>query len=161
MGSASTALTCYRTTVSGAWIDYNGHMNDSAFARIFSEAGDALLEWLGAGAKARADHSYTIFTLETHIQYLSQAYEAQSLLVDVQLVDHDAKRLHVLMTLRDADEGTILAVGESMLMGMDSTTERPASFPPVIRERVGDLHRLHGCTEWPMNAGRAIGIRRR
>ncbi len=160
MSTAPTALTCYRTTVRHEWVDYNGHMNDAAFAGVFSEATDALLEWLGLGAGSRAEHSYTVFTLETHIRYLAQAYEAQPLAVDARLVDHDAKRLHVLMTLREANEGTALATGELMLMGIDTTTERPAPFPDAIAERVDELRRLHGYDDWPEDAGRAIGIRR-
>lgn len=160
MSASPAALTCYRTTVRPEWVDYNGHMNDAAFAGVFSEATDALLEWLGLGADSRAEYGYTAFTLETHIRYLAQAYEGQPLLVDVRLVDHDAKRLHVLMTLREATEGTALATGEIMLMGIDTTTERPAPFPDAIAARVGELYREHGYDEWPADAGRAIGIRR-
>lgn len=161
MGTSPTSLTCYRTTVRHEWVDYNGHMNDAAFAGIFSEATDALLGWLGLGAESRAEHAYTVFTLETHIRYLAQAYEAQPLAVDVRLVDHDAKRLHVLMTLRETNEDTALATGELMLMGVDTTSERSAPFPDAIAERVGELYRDHGYDEWPADAGRAIGIRRR
>lgn len=160
MSDAPTALTCYRTIVRHEWVDYNGHMNDAAFAGVFSEATDALLEWLGLGAPARAEHGYTVFTLETHIRYLAQAYEGQPLAVEVRLVDHDAKRLHVMMTLREATEGTALATGELMLMGIDTTTERPAPFPDQIGAKVDDLYRAHGYDEWPADAGRAIGIRR-
>jgi acyl-CoA thioester hydrolase len=160
MSDARTALTCYRTTVRHEWVDYNGHMNDAAYAGVFSEATDALLDWLGLGERGRAEHGYTVFTLETHIRYLAQAYEAQPLSVDVGLVDHDAKRLHVMMTLREATEGTALATGELMLMGIDTTTERPAAFPDAIATRVKELYRAHGYDEWPADAGRAIGIRR-
>lgn len=160
MSVTQTALTCYQTTVRHEWVDYNGHMNDAAFAGVFSEATDALLEWLGLGASGRAELGYTAFTLETHIRYLAQAYEAQALAVEVRLVDHDAKRLHVLMTLREGDEGTALATGELMLMGIDTTTERPAPFPDAVAERVGMLHQQHGYDDWPADAGRAIGIRR-
>lgn len=160
MSTSPTALTCYRTTVRHEWVDYNGHMNDAAFAGVFSEATDALLEWLGLGAPSREEHGYTVFTLETHIRYLAQAYEAQPLAVEVRLVDHDAKRLHVLMTLREVNEGTALATGELMLMGIDTTTERPAPFPDAVAGRVDELSRAHGYDEWPTDAGRAIGIRR-
>ena len=160
MSASRTALTCYRTTVRHDWVDYNGHMNDAAFAGVFSEATDALLEWLGLGAPARTELGYTVFTLETHIRYLAQAYETQSLAVDVRLVDHDAKRLHVLMTLREASANTALATGELMLMGIDTTSERPAPFPDAVAERVDELYRAHGYEEWPADAGRAIGIRR-
>lgn len=160
MSTASTALTCYRTTVHPEWVDYNGHMNDAAFAGVFSEATDALIDWLGLGAESRVEHAYTVFTLETHIRYLAQAYEAQPLAVDVRLVDHDAKRLHVLMTLREANDDTALATGELMLMGIDTTVERPAPFPDAVAERVSELHRCYGHDEWPADAGRGIGIRR-
>lgn len=160
MSAAPTALTCYRTTVRHEWVDYNGHMNDAAFAGVFSEAIDALMDWLGIDADFRAENAWTVFTLEMHIRYLAQAYEAQPLAVEVRLVDHDAKRLHVLMTLREVTGGTALATGELMLMGIDTTSERPAPFPDAIAERVDSLRQWHGYEEWPTDAGRAIGIRR-
>jgi len=155
-------LTCVETTVRPEWVDYNGHMNDAAYAQVFSQGIDALMnEWLGIDATFREEQHYTLFTLEMHIRYLQEAHEGQALAVDVRVVDHDAKRLHLLMALRRTDGDATLATGEVMLMGMDSAAGRPGPFPPSIAERVEALWQRHGYTEWPEEAGRSIGIRRK
>jgi acyl-CoA thioester hydrolase len=38
----------YETRVSSEWVDYNGHMNDAAYAKVFSLAVDTsliILSW--------------------------------------------------------------------------------------------------------------------
>jgi len=154
-------LTCLETSVRPDWVDYNDHMNDSAYGVVFGEAIDVVIEWLGLDATARAEHGYTLFTLETHIRYLREARAGQGLAVDAALVDADAKRLHVLLALRDATTSDELATSEYMLMGMDTAAGRPAPFPAPIAAGVERLRRDHGCPEWPSEAGRAIGIRRK
>jgi acyl-CoA thioester hydrolase len=154
-------LTCLETRVRPEWVDYNEHMNDAAYGLVFGEAIGGLIDWLGLDAGARAEHGYTMFTLETHIRYLREAHEGQALVVDAALVEHDPKRLHLLLALRDAATHDELATSEYMLMGMDTAAGRPAPFPAPIAAGVERLRRDHGCPEWPAEAGRAIGIRRK
>ncbi len=160
--SASVARTAYEDTVRPEWVDYNGHMNDSAYAVVFSQAIDALMEWLGIDESFREQHHYTLFTLETHIRYLHEAHEGMPLAVDIELLDHDAKRLHIFQTMRGgADGATTLATCEAMLMGIDQAAGRAAGLPQSIAERVTAFAARHGAPEWPDGAGRCMGIRRR
>lgn len=160
MGTAA-ARTAYQDTVRPEWVDYNGHMNDSAYAVVFSQAIDALMDWLGLDAALREGHDYTLFTLETHIRYLNEAHEGTPLAVDIELIDHDAKRLHIFQTMRGgADGATTLATCEAMLMGIDQGAGRAGAFPQPIAERVEAFAARHGAPEWPEGAGRSIGIRR-
>jgi acyl-CoA thioester hydrolase len=152
-------LTCLETAVQPEWVDYNGHMNDAAYARVLSTATDALLTRLGVDADRRAREGYAVYTLETHIRYLQEVHEAQPLTVAACLVDHDAKRLHVLLTLH-GPAATAAATGELMLMGMDTAAGRPAPFPESVARAVDALWASHGCAQPPAEAGRAIGIRR-
>ena len=38
------ALPVLETTVVSDWVDYNGHMNDAAYALVFSRSGDRWME---------------------------------------------------------------------------------------------------------------------
>lgn len=159
--SSATALTCLETAVRAEWVDYNGHMNDGAYAVVFSHATDALMDRLGIDATFREHYRYTLYTLETHIRYLCEAHEGDRLVVDARLLDHDAKRLHMFYTMRHPDAEAALSTCEIMLMGMDRETGRPAPFPQPIADRLADLWQAHGCTTPPEGAGRSIGIPRR
>ncbi|WP_110685440.1 thioesterase family protein [Salinicola aestuarinus] len=145
------------TRVEDAWVDYNGHMNDAEYARVFSLAVEALMDAIGLDEAGRAEQGYTLYTLETHLCYRQQAYRGERLGVEFVLLDVDAKRLHTFFTLRNAD-GELLATSEQMLMGIDVTRERPAPFPASVASAIERQPRAGG--EWPSAAGRRIGIRR-
>ncbi|MFG6666881.1 thioesterase family protein [Halomonas sp. HNIBRBA4712] len=145
------------TRVASEWVDYNGHMNDAEYARVFSLAVDELMVRIGLDGEGRTRHGYTLYTLETHLCYRREAHEGQSLSVNVTLLNRDAKRLHAFFELLD-EAHTVLATSEQMLMGIDVASARPAPFPAPVLEGVT---RLPACDEnaWPALAGRTIGIR--
>ncbi len=105
MKEASTAPAAQRiltTAVAAEWVDYNGHMNDAAYALVFSQAVDALMATIGLDDAGRERHAYTLYTLETHLCYRREAYRDQPLTVEVVLIDRDAKRLHAFFSMLDA-----------------------------------------------------------
>ena len=146
------------TRVAPEWVDYNGHMNDAEYARVFSLGVEVLMDRVGLDEAGRRHHDYTLFTLETHLCYRREAHEGQPLEVDVTLLDRDAKRLHVFFEMRDTD-GNLLATSEQMLMGM--TTEagdtRPATFPETMDQAIAELPTAV-VDAWPKLAGRRIGL---
>lgn len=146
------------TRVAPAWVDYNGHMNDAEYARVFSLALEALMNNIGLDEAGREQHAYTIFTLETHVCYRREAYENQPLAIDITVLDRDTKRLHVFMEMHD-QHGQRLATSEQMLMGIATVSGRPAPFPTAITQSIERLP--HARTDnWPALAGRRIGLRR-
>ncbi|MDX5433630.1 MAG: thioesterase family protein [Halomonas sp.] len=147
------------TRVPPEWVDYNGHMNDAEYARVFSLAVDTLMERTGLDAEGRERLAYTLFTLETHLCYRREAHQGQALAVEVLLLDRDAKRLHVFFTMSD-EAGETLATSEQMLMGIDTSSHRPAPFPPTVVKAIDALPTVAE-KEWPEAAGRRIGIPRR
>ena len=151
-------MVILKSRVAPEWVDYNGHMNDAEYARVFSLALEALMERIGLDAAGRARHGVTIYTLETHLCYRREAHEGQPLRVALTLLDRDAKRLHVFLELHD-EEDNLLATSEQMLMGMGQESGRPAPFPPEVEAAIATLP--HAAPEaWPALAGRTIGIRR-
>ena len=151
-------MVILESRVASNWVDYNGHMNDAEYARVFSLAVEALMEHIGLDNAGRARHGYTLYTLETHLCYRREAHEGQPLSVELTLLDRDTKRLHVFFKLHD-EEGNLLATSEQMLMGMDSNSGRPAPFPVPVETAVAGLT-LTSPPAWPELAGRTIAIRR-
>ncbi|SEN38111.1 acyl-CoA thioester hydrolase [Mesobacillus persicus] len=149
----------YQDEVRGEWVDYNGHMNDAAYANVFSLAVDSFMDYIGLDENAREKYAYTIFTLETHIVYLQEAHKGEPLSVTVQLLDVDAKRLHVFFTMKNKAEN-VIATSEQMLMGMDSAQGKSAPFPGEIAPKIEEIWNAHQQLETPKLAGRKIGIKR-
>lgn len=162
MKEASTAPAAQRiltTAVAAEWVDYNGHMNDAAYALVFSQAVDALMATIGLDDAGRERHAYTLYTLETHLCYRREAYRDQPLTVEVVLIDRDAKRLHAFFSMLDA-KGECLATSEQMLMGIATDSARPGPFPEPVAAHIVGLP-LCGDEDRPVLAGRRIAIPRR
>lgn len=155
----SEATFSYTDYVRAEWVDYNGHMNDAEYARVFSLSVDKFMEYIGLDAAGREQHNYTIFTLETHLCYLKEANQNEELQVTAQLLDADEKRLHIFFTLENGD-GDLVATSEQMLMGMDITEGRPAAFPTPVQAVINGLWKEDKNKETPKQVGKTIGIRR-
>ncbi|TFH87433.1 hypothetical protein EQG41_04910 [Billgrantia azerbaijanica] len=151
-------MALLETRVAPEWVDYNGHMNDAEYARVFSLGVEALMDRIGLDEAGRHRHGYTVFTLETHLCYRREAHQGQRLAVEVTLLDRDAKRLHVFFAMHDKD-GTLLATSEQMLMGIDNEAGRPAPFPADVGAAIAVLPSA-AADAWPAQAGRTIGIHR-
>ncbi|NNC22688.1 hypothetical protein HKX42_02390 [Salinisphaera sp. USBA-960] len=147
------------TRVAPAWVDYNGHMNDAEYARVFSMAVEAFADAIGLDESGRREHQVTLFTLETHLCYLAQAREDEALTTSIEILDRDAKRLHVFFRLKNSAD-QLIATSEQMLMAMALSSERPTALPETVDWAVDRLGPLDP-DNWPDQAGRHVGIRRR
>jgi acyl-CoA thioester hydrolase len=93
-----STLPVLETTVVSDWVDYNGHMNDAAYAIVFSRSVDALMDRVGLDAAARRRSGQSLFTLKMMLHYFKEAKEGDALAVSCQLLEHDDKRMRVCST---------------------------------------------------------------
>ncbi|MDQ0427980.1 acyl-CoA thioester hydrolase [Planomicrobium stackebrandtii] len=147
----------HKERVVSEWVDYNGHMNDAAYAKVFSQAADSFIDSLGLDETARSRCNYTIFTLETHLCYLKEVHEHEKLSIEFKLLDSDAKRLHTFLSMTNSAE-ELVATSEQMWMGMDTAKGKPAPFPQAVGETIEALSVLHKELPMPKQAGRRIGF---
>ncbi|MEP3113604.1 thioesterase family protein [Nisaea sp.] len=147
-------------TVQPEWVDYNGHMNVGYYVVAFDKATDALLDHLGIGASYRQECDASVFVLEAHLTYDREVMLGDGLRFSTQILDHDAKRMHVFHRMYHADEGYLAATNELMIMHIDLKTRRSAPFSKMVLGRLQDLKRDHDALPKPDAAGRVIAIRR-
>lgn len=152
-------LRLYERTVPTEWVDYNGHTNDSRYMQLSSEAGDRFLRFIGMDAAYLAS-GRSFFTVESHINYLAQSRAGDQLYVTVQLVSHDAKRLRLFTAMHRADDDSLVATAEHMMLHVDTTTDRAAPADPAILAMLAAIAEHHDRLPSPPNAGRAIGAPR-
>lgn len=154
-------LHLLRVAVQPEWIDYNEHMNVGYYVVAFDRASDELIDLVGMHAAYREATGCTVFVLETHVNFLRELRLGDEVDIDVQLIDHDEKRIHYFMRmLRPGDDGPA-ATTEIMLMHMDRASGRSAPMPQDVRERVEALARGHRELPLPEQVGRRIGIPRK
>jgi carnitine 3-dehydrogenase len=141
------------------WVDYNGHAHESSYLRLFGDASDELYRYLGIDDDYLAA-SGSYFTVETHLSHLREATAGERVVVATQLLDHDAKRLHVFHTLHRVDDDEPLATAEQMMLHVAAATHRAGPARADVLARVERIAAAHALLPRPERAGRAIGMGR-
>jgi carnitine 3-dehydrogenase len=150
-------LHLLRREIPPAWMDYNGHMTESRYLELFSDATDALFPVVGVDDAYRASgHSY--YTVETHLSHLRQLFAGDRVHVTTQLLGADEKRLHVFHVLRRDGAPDPVATAEHMLLHVDSRAGRATPVRDDVGARVAALVESHAQLPRPERAGRAIAL---
>ncbi|REE22362.1 acyl-CoA thioester hydrolase [Paraburkholderia sp. BL27I4N3] len=152
------ALPDYRDTVRADWVDYNGHLRDAFYMLIFSFATDSLIDLIGLPDAVRKERRRSIYTLEAHINYLHEIKEGAQVRVDMRVLGHDARRLHLYLEMFSGDGGEPVAAGEQMLLHVDTGGPRAAAFDPDVAARVQALADAHAALPPAAFVGRVIGL---
>ncbi|MFG1301595.1 thioesterase family protein [Xanthobacter sp. V3C-3] len=158
-GATGSGLAILAERVRPEWVDYNGHMGDFAYGILFSDAATAYMERLGLDADYRATQEATLYTLDSRIGYLRECHEGTALSVELVVLAADAKRMHILMRLRDGD-GAELALCEQVLMHVSraSGVPRSAPFPDHAQARLQADAAAHAALPRPDWLERRIGL---
>lgn len=154
-------LDVYRAPVEAAWIDYNGHMNVAYYVLMFDRATDVLFDRLGLGAVYRQRTNHTLFVLEAHVTYEREVKEGDMLRIATQLIDADAKRLHLFHTMHHEAAGYRAATNELLALHVDLAGPTARPFAAAERAAIDAMLDEHRRLERPARLGRAIGIRRK
>jgi len=155
----SQPLRLHEARILAEWVDYNGHAHESRYLQLFGDASDELYRYLGIDDEyLAAAGSY--FTVETHLSHLREATAGERVVVATQLLDHDAKRLHVFHTLHRVDDDEPLATAEQMMLHVATAARRAAPARADVLERVERIAAAHALLPRPGRAGRAVGMAR-
>jgi carnitine 3-dehydrogenase len=141
------------------WVDYNGHANDSRYLELSSNGVDAFMRFVGVDAAYLASgRSY--FTVESHLTYVEQCRAGDRVHVDLALLDHDPKRMHVFTWIR-LDTGTgdevLLGTAEHLLLHVDTAAGKASPADPAVLVALERVAGAHGSIERPAATGRHVG----
>lgn len=131
-----------RLQVPEAWIDYNGHMSDWAYAAAHAQANEAFLAALGLSAGYQAATGHTTYTLETRLRFLHEVGRGATLVGRSVLTRADDKRLWVSSQLLTAD-GTTAARADSVYLHVDQAARKAALFSSTQLELLGEVLAAH------------------
>ena len=140
------------------WIDYNGHMTESRYLQVFGDASDALFVRLGADAAYRAT-GHSFFTVETHLTHQLELNVNEALYVTTQILEFDARRLHIFHRMHRAHDGALVATAEHMQLHVDSNARRTVPMGSKVRAQVERLAAAHATLPPPRERGRSIGLK--
>jgi len=138
------------------WIDYNGHLNVAYYNVLFDRAVDELYELLGLGPSYLERTRHSTMVVEAHVRYLREVHQSDPVRVTAQLLDFDAKRIHLYEELRHASEGWLSATSENMTLSVDMTSKKVAPFHGSVQQALGRMKAAHAGLPRPDAAGRGV-----
>ena len=149
-------LELYRSQVEPDWVDYNGHMTESAYLTAFGWASDALFRYVGIDEAYRAaGHSF--YTVETHIHYRREASLRQELFFTTQVLGVDERRLHIFHAMFD-ESGHRLSSTEQMLLHVNTEAGATAPILPGPARALAAAAQAHRELETPPEVGARMSL---
>ncbi|WP_420406133.1 carnitine 3-dehydrogenase [Nisaea sp.] len=137
-------------TVPVDWTDYNGHMNESRYGQVFSDAADAMMRLVGADP-AYIESGKSYFTVDSRIRYLNETHAGQRILVDSQVLEGRGKKYRVFHRMKN-EAGEELATGEQLMIHVDLTTRRSSVPDDAVLGKVEALAAAHAALPQPDEA---------
>lgn len=141
------------------WLDYNGHMTESAYLLLVGNAADAFFRYVGVDEAYRAA-GRSLYTAETHLHHLREAALGDRLAVPLQLLDAGPKSLHLFHTVRNDVTGQDVATAEQLLVHVEIATGRAVAMPGDLQARLAEICAAHAALPRPAAVGHVMGIRR-
>lgn len=124
------------------WTDYNGHMNESHYGQVFSEAADRMLSLIGAGPDYIVS-GFSFFTVEAHISFRKETHAGKRIFVDSIVSEGAGKKLRINHVMRDGQSNAVLATGEQLLIHVSLETRRACEPGAAVGDEMARLEAAH------------------
>jgi acyl-CoA thioesterase FadM len=154
-------LVVHEAEVEPTLIDYNGHLTEWAYFRIFSDALTKLIEDIGVGKEHRRETGGTMYSLESRGLFFKEVRSGARLTVTARVLDFDDKRTHMLLDLFNGE--TLCAVYENISLYVRQRPEGPpraARFPAGTLAWLAEQKAVSDTSPWPPHAGRGMSLAR-
>ena len=125
------------------WTDYNGHMNESRYGQVFSDAGDVVMHMIGAD-QAYIDSGLSYFTVENLIQFRNETHPGEAIAVFTQVLQAEGKKLRLYHEMHRAHEdgtpGDLLCTCNQLLVHVSLETRRSCEPGAAMTAKMNALH---------------------
>lgn len=138
LAQCNDVLTINRV-IPTSWLDFNGHMNDSHYAEVFSKASDIILKRLGADADYIA-RGYSYFTVDLKIGYLNECHAGDEISVYTSIKLAEGKKLDLYHEMKDTSGNTV-ATGAQFLLHVDLTSRKSCMPEQPVASALRNLER--------------------
>ncbi|WP_406730061.1 thioesterase family protein [Streptomyces sp. NBC_01794] len=150
-------LCLHTATVLPTWTDYNGHLSEYCFLLVFGDSSDVFFRRMGVEERYRAE-GHSLYTAETHLHHRREAHSGDPLLLTLQVLGLDDKRLHLFHTMHHSSSGDVLATAEQLLLHVDTRAGRVAPFPAPLLTRLQAVRDAHAHLPVPDAVGHVMAI---
>ncbi|MCL4125813.1 UNVERIFIED_CONTAM: hypothetical protein GTU68_042859 [Idotea baltica] len=123
------------------WTDYNGHMNESRYGQVFSDAADVMMANIGADENYIAAGN-SFFTVDINIKFILETHAGDTISVQSQILEAGGKKLRLYHRMLAAD-GTLLATGEQLLIHVSLETRRACEPTAALSASLQNMAAMH------------------
>jgi carnitine 3-dehydrogenase len=116
-------LTTLERVIPIDWMDYNGHMNESRYGQVFSDAGDVVMSMVGAD-QAYIAGGLSYFTVSNEIGYLNETHLGDVIHVRTQVLQARGKKLRLYHEMIRTADGDLLATCNQLLIHVSLETRK-------------------------------------
>lgn len=124
------------------WTDYNGHMNESRYGQLWSDAADAVLAHVGAGMDYVAQ-GLSYFTVETKTRFVLETHAGEAVCVETQVTMGEGKKLGLSHAMKRADDGAVLATCDQVLIHVSLETRKSCLPEADVLAAIETLTKAH------------------
>ena len=101
---------------------------------------------------------HSLYTAETHLNYLKEMHLGDAILVETQMIGLDEKRIHLFHRMRNA-AGDLVATNEIMLLHVDTRLAKTAPMTGSVLEGLRAIQLAHKDLPRPDQLGRVMAVK--
>ena len=125
------------------WIDYNGHMNLSYYILVFDMGAEVILSKFKMGEHSAKTTKKSTMVVETHTNYIREVKQNDEVIVSLSHLDHDKKRLHYKLEMREKSTNDLSATTEVLALYMDLGKRKVSEFEEEKVKIIDDFIKLN------------------
>ena len=125
------------------WIDYNGHMNLSYYILVFDMGAEVILSKFAMGEHSAKTTKKSTMVVETHTNYIREVKQNDEVIVSLSHLDHDKKRLHYKLEMREKSTNDLSATTEVLALYMDLGKRKVSEFEEEKVKIIDDFINLN------------------
>ena len=138
-----------------AWLDHYGHLNEAYYLVPFSNATWIMQDHFGIGTDYFDATGCAIYTVETHLRYLSDVRMPAVMNIETLMLNSDAKR--IWFAHRMLVDDTLCATAEFMTLHYGTREQRIVAMPDAIQAAL-EAARVDVLPDW---VSRRISLEKR
>ena len=139
------------------WCNSDGQLTLGHYGVIFDRGAEGAFELMGMGAAYTKLLRLTYYTAETHLCFVRPLHEGDSVVVKLQVLDHDEKRISTYQEIHHVD-GWLAATSETLSLHVDLSGPKVTPFPGEVRKKIQSMTDAHSILPTPVRAGRRIEL---
>jgi acyl-CoA thioester hydrolase len=132
-------------------------MNVAVYLRCFDDAFYDVYRAWGVEYSDAVRQGYSQFIVQANVLYMKEMLVGESFSIEIQLIDHDRKRMHWFMKMKKADN-SLAATCEFLALFIGLRERKVSAMPDDWFERLSMIKSAHAVLPRPTELGRAISL---